>query len=280
MLSHLRLFPHRLKIYLYFAAALFFIALPAHSQQAQLDALAAQTAQALDKAHVKSVVVADFWSPKNSMTQLGRHLSDDFSTMLMKSGQYLEVRDRARLHQAMEQCAISALALQNHGVAALMARAVGAEAIIVGDVKQDKEQFRLSVGTYTLPKANNIANYSVKLQAPSEWETLFAAPLEEADANAPEATTKGYTPPSCVYCPIPRIPRSALELRIGGEVVLSTVIGPDGRAHDVFVLKKSTPEMDESAVMTVTGWKFKPALGPEGKSAAVHMTIVVEFHPY
>jgi hypothetical protein len=46
-----------------FLAACFFTALPAHSQQPQLDALAGQTAQALDDSHAKSVIALDFSGP-------------------------------------------------------------------------------------------------------------------------------------------------------------------------------------------------------------------------
>ena len=94
----------------------------------------------------------------------------------------------------------------------------------------------------------------------------------------PEASPIGYTTPRCDYCPDPMYTRAARHRHIQGVVVLRVVIGPDGRAHDIVVKKKLGLGLTEEAVKAVGKWKFAPAIGPNGKPAAVHMMIEISFN--
>ena len=63
--------------------------------------------------------------------------------------------------------------------------------------------------------------------------------------------------------------------------MLDVVIGADGRAHGIFVKKSLEHSLDEQAIrMARDVWQFKPALGPDGKPATVHMLIELDFHLY
>ncbi|MFZ3255857.1 MAG: energy transducer TonB [Candidatus Acidiferrales bacterium] len=65
-----------------------------------------------------------------------------------------------------------------------------------------------------------------------------------------------------------------------GAVIVTTVVTPDGRAHDVHVLRGLGHGLDQAAVKAVLGWQFKPATGPDGKPAAMRMMIEIDFHLY
>lgn len=95
----------------------------------------------------------------------------------------------------------------------------------------------------------------------------------------PEAGTKGYNNPSCEYCPTPQFTDAAFHHKLQGIVVMSAIIGPDDRAHNIRITRRLGHGLDESAVRCVKGkWRFKPATGPDGKPAAVHILIEVDFH--
>ncbi len=62
---------------------------------------------------------------------------------------------------------------------------------------------------------------------------------------------------------------------------MSVVIGTDGRAHNITVTRSLGYGLDEQAIKAVQDeWTFKPANGPDGKPAAVHMMIEISFHLY
>ncbi|HKF51624.1 MAG TPA: energy transducer TonB [Candidatus Acidoferrales bacterium] len=99
--------------------------------------------------------------------------------------------------------------------------------------------------------------------------------------GTPMAGENGYGSPECVYCPEPQYSDAAFKLKIQGEVVLDVVIGVDGRATHIHVVKGLGYGLDEEAV----NWardicRFKPAIGPNGQQAAVRMLMDVDFHLY
>lgn len=61
---------------------------------------------------------------------------------------------------------------------------------------------------------------------------------------------------------------------------LSVVVMPDGRATNIRVEKGLGMGLDERAVEAVKTWRFKPALGPDHKPAAVALTVELTFRLY
>jgi TonB family protein len=59
--------------------------------------------------------------------------------------------------------------------------------------------------------------------------------------------------------------------------VLQAVITPDGRATEIEVVKGPGLGLEEKAVEAVKTWRFKPAIGPNGKPVAVIVPIEVTF---
>lgn len=97
----------------------------------------------------------------------------------------------------------------------------------------------------------------------------------------PEAGQNGYSEPECLYCPNPKFTDTAFKLKIQGSVVLSIVVGVDGRAHNIQVSKGLGYGLDQEAIKDVGDiYRFKPAIGPDGRPAAVHMLIEVAFTIY
>lgn len=81
--------------------------------------------------------------------------------------------------------------------------------------------------------------------------------------------------PRAIYTPAPSFPRGTG--RRGGLVVLSIIVGADGRAYDVTVTQSLDPDFDDSAVGAVKTWKFDPGTR-DGKPVAVKMKIEVAFN--
>jgi len=240
-------------------------------------ALALKTAGAISKAHEKSVIVADFWSPKDKLTKLGQTLADQFSAELAGLREF-QVQDRIHLHKAIEQYSLSPLALRDIDIAAWMAKQSGAKAIILGNVESVDGQYKLTVGIYTVENEKNLGSFGVTMPAGPNWELLFQTPVEETSGtDVHEGGEGGYSGPQCEYCPYPRFSSTARQHRVQGVVVLSVIIGTDGRAHKIVVQKSLGFGLDQSAAESVNDWRFKPANGPGGKPAAVHMLIEVNF---
>jgi TonB family protein len=59
-------------------------------------------------------------------------------------------------------------------------------------------------------------------------------------------------------------------------VTLSAVIGTDGKAHDVKVVKSLEPSLDVNAVEVVKTWRFAPAT-KDGRPVAAAIRLEVDF---
>jgi len=92
--------------------------------------------------------------------------------------------------------------------------------------------------------------------------------------------THGYGFPACLYCPSAKYSDEAVKAKYQGVVLLMAVITPDGRAIDIHVAKGLGLGLDEKAIEAVREWRFKPALGPDGRPASVRVPIEVDFHLY
>jgi protein TonB len=97
-------------------------------------------------------------------------------------------------------------------------------------------------------------------------------PGGDGTGNGPYAP--GIIPPGCVYCPYPTYTDEARHGKVQGSVTLQVLVGADGRAQDVRIVKGIGFGLDERAVATVGGWRFTPAR--DGAKHAVATWVTVE----
>ena len=84
------------------------------------------------------------------------------------------------------------------------------------------------------------------------------------------------TPPSLISAPDPECSQDARKAKINDTVVLALVVGTDGLAHDISVLKSVGHGLDDEAIKAMKKWKFKPGKSL-GKSVPVQIRIESTF---
>jgi TonB family protein len=84
------------------------------------------------------------------------------------------------------------------------------------------------------------------------------------------------TPPVLLSRQEPLYSAAALTVRLQGSVVLSTVIGEDGTAREIRVVKSLGLGLDENAIAAVADWRFLPST-KGGEPVAVESNIEVNF---
>ncbi|HEY4011246.1 MAG TPA: energy transducer TonB, partial [Acidobacteriaceae bacterium] len=77
-------------------------------------------------------------------------------------------------------------------------------------------------------------------------------------------------PPIAIYTPDPEFSEEARKAKFSGNVVVSLIVGADGKPRNVHVLRGVGMGLDEKAVEAVQQYKFKPAL-KDGKAVAVYL---------
>lgn len=135
-------------------------------------------------------------------------------------------------------------------------------------------------------KGDNVAFKFVDPSGNGDYQ-LLAGPVSEkkkksGQVNFPKAGTDGYSHPTCTYCPQPQYTEAALKAKYQGTVELLAVIDAEGQPLHVQVLRGVGADLglDQKAVQAVSKWRFRPALGPNGKPATVQQIVEVAFHLY
>ena len=86
----------------------------------------------------------------------------------------------------------------------------------------------------------------------------------------------GVSDPVPIFRPEPEYSEEARKAKFQGSVLLSIVIGPDGKTRDVKVLRPLGLGLDEKAIEAVLKWKFRPSM-KDGKPVAVMANVEVNF---
>jgi periplasmic protein TonB len=89
----------------------------------------------------------------------------------------------------------------------------------------------------------------------------------------------GVSAPRPIYDPDPDYSEEARKAHWQGTVLLTVVVGPDGKVHDAHVARTLGLGLDEKAIEAVKQWKFDPARR-NGQAVAVQVNIEVNFHMY
>ncbi|HVH88462.1 MAG TPA: energy transducer TonB [Terriglobales bacterium] len=86
----------------------------------------------------------------------------------------------------------------------------------------------------------------------------------------------GVSAPRLIYKLEPEFSPEARQAKHQGTVVLSLVVGADGRTRAIHVARSLGMGLDEKAIEAVRGWRFEPAM-KDGKPVAVAVSIEVSF---
>lgn len=90
---------------------------------------------------------------------------------------------------------------------------------------------------------------------------------------------EGVSAPRVIYSPDPEFSEEARKAKFQGTVVLSLIVGPDGKPHDVRVHRSLGMGLDEKALEAIQRWKFEPGR-KDGIAVAVVVNVEVNFHLY
>jgi protein TonB len=81
----------------------------------------------------------------------------------------------------------------------------------------------------------------------------------------------------CRVCPNPSYSEEARKTKLQGTVILSVLVGADGRVKDVRVIRGLGLGLDENAIQTVRNWQFLPAKDAAQQSVASWIKVETVF---
>jgi protein TonB len=100
---------------------------------------------------------------------------------------------------------------------------------------------------------------------------------DAGDGEGGEYLARGGTLPTCLSCPYPIYTDEARKVKMQGTVTLRVLVGADGKASDIRVVRGGGFGLEERAAETVRGWKFNPARDASRRRVAAWVTIEAVF---
>jgi TonB family protein len=241
---------------------------------------------ALNKQKAKHVAVFDFVNPDGSdWDPIGRQLAADFRTRLDDGPQKFQQISYENTSKWMKRDSLQPGDVLIDDVVAYVLRGQSVDACVLGLMKPsaDKSRIDVLIVVYNMKKNTSPTRIAATLPfAPELKAMLPQAPENATPLATPTATAgvKGYTAPSCLYCPQAEYTQAAVDKRLEGVVTMIAVILPNGKAGKITIVKGQPLGLNAAAISAVRKWRFNPADGPDGKPAAVRQTIEVQFHLY
>lgn len=247
----------------------------------------------------RKALVVDFAETHGSPTALGQQLAGEFSTFLEKQAHGSFVVDRGESLRETAEERLFSESFESSNVTMCYRDEVGAAVVVEGIIDDLSDRIALRVKVWRIADRKNIFDERILLPVTEEMRTLHAKapsnpnipPLtgdeiwinyEQMPSNhgVPTAGTKGFSFPACLRCPNVDYTYAAKNAKIQGTVTLSVVIGSDGSAEKISVIKGLPCGLTRQAMDSVAHWGFKPATDAEGKPAEVQETVEVSFYLY
>lgn len=271
--------------------------------QPAIQALAAKLAESIQESGKKTVLVFDFvgpgtapdpaWAEFNATarkpsradqwpvaTVFGQTLATEFTAAVARSVGNINVVSWDHISQTLPPDTYFPDVIAQANTAWWIAQTLNFDLFVWGDLKaQHNGTLNLQVTCYEAQSGRQIKGLSVPIPP-----ALGAANAAEASTkrmsydNYPPAGQNGTTHPRCSFCPQAQYPQDALDHKFGGTVELVAIVGVDGRAKVIKILRALPFKLTQSAIQAVLTWRFEPARGADGKPVAVRQIIEVSFY--
>jgi TonB family protein len=230
-----------------------------------INGLVQNLAGPLNAAKAKNVVVLDLRGPNGGLHPAGKWLADHVSVAMTTQFPKLKILDRAQLPASDEPpdapTDIGAIFKKE----TQEARSVGADVLVEGNFAGVSGQIGVSLAVVKLSelgKTHEMRSGLIPIPKGIDNQIFQALPPLKLEDGFPRAGEGGINMPVCTYCPNASGSGS-------GTVILKIVVTEDGRPDRIKVLRSPSPELQAAAVKTVQAWRFKPAVGFDGKPIAV-----------
>lgn len=255
-------------------------AVDARAQLPEIDPLATRLADALVHSKQKSVIVFDFWGPDQTLTALGQNCAQSLSTALATGPVPLEVLDRSGIAAACLRHGLSPANTHDTSIETWIGQDLGAKALVLGQLSVVDDKLEIQITAYRTKDQKWIAGFKQTSLITNDMRVLMAKEVESiAVKTAPaQPSSNKYSYPKCVSCPPAEYDRRAADKGLEGTVLLNVIVGTNGKASDIIIIKGLPYGLTQKAIEAVGRWTFKPALTPQGQPVEVRQTIEVTFH--
>jgi TonB family protein len=257
---------------------------PAQGQDlSEIQRLAAQTSERVAKERPNHV----FFEIGNDCifdTLLCKTLESNFRVELTKLIPAVQFVSRETFLQTLRRRGFLSIDADDDLLAIEFASEIGAEIVVEGDLKIEAHSYELSSNIFKISANKKIGTFKTKVARSASVDD--ARPIlirdEESGVTFPIYLENAlhFPPvyiPHCMICPDPVYPEEARLKKLQGVMAFLVTITVQGTAEQISLVHSFDTRLTGNAIQTIHGWRFKPAIGPDGKPFVTRMPLEVTY---
>lgn len=244
----------------------------------EIDKLASRTANELIKTKPKILIVAPQETCKLA-DEICEMFESALRTDLQQAVPGVQFIGGKEAVNELKRNGFLAIDAYNPMALRLVALAANAEMIVTEDLLWEKDGYTLRIDVRDSRTTQRLPAFgSLQVKLPRSIPDTPENPLlvTDQDVDVSIIVFKGPMPkrfvyPGCEKCPDPKSIGSA------GIVQAIGTISPQGRVESVSIVISPSSALTKAALDTLQGWRFRPAVGLDGKAFATRQNIEVTF---
>lgn len=278
------------------------------AQEANFDKLPSRLADSIHESKTNTtgtitVFIADFKSPEGADTELGLALASGFADSLRKQSKGFVVLSRSDLKPSLAKLNLREDVLSSSAFNCYVA-SLPISLLVEGTIEERTNGFRLEINAWSPKTYTSLFSGKMTLRVNASTRDLISKPILspteffiddkkamiQPDHSAPPCVGPAFripedekrisSEPDCIQCPYPKFPATDFPKYFDGTVELRVRIEPDGNASMISVVHGLSYGFTGQAIAAVKDWRFKPAIGLDGKPVVAEMIVLAKFHRY
>ncbi len=277
---------HRGFVLLAVVLALAAPSLPLSAQTSpNIEKLAVLTAERVAKTHTRHVLTAPLQGCLLN-PQVCEELDAALHTALKKVVSSAELMTREKAATLLKKHGLLALDAYNDLALRAVTPAAGADVLVTENLRWKPDAYELITQVFDAAHGEELREFKVSVSRSASDSDDLPMIFKDLESGASLVIPKRIPKrkeshpryfPSCEKCPGPTYTPEERARGLEGMVAMLVTITEQGVAEHIVVVKSFDDAISRQAVKAVQGWKFKPAIGPDGKAFAIRQTIEVTF---
>ena len=258
------------------------VCLPAKGQDVpQIESLATRTVDRVVKSHPRQVLIG-IQQGCILDAELCEHLALNLHTLLGAAVPGIQFSNKENVVSLLQNQGFLAIDAYQDAVLRAVVSKLGVDVLVIENLIWKGSNYELSSKIIDVSKDKELDAFTVSISrsvTDNEEKPVF---FRETESGPFLFVFRGiskhsYGHPLCEKCPDPNYPEAARHKGLEGTIVFLVTVSEQGVAEQIGLVKGIDAGLNGSALQAIRNWRFKPAIGPDGKPIAVRTPIEITF---
>jgi TonB family protein len=249
----------------------------------EIEHLAAQTSEKVAKAHPKRVLIGIRVGCVLNI-QLCAALDSSRREGLAKSTPGIQFVSKEDVAQVLKKHGFLSIDVYDEFLLRGVASEMGAEIVVIDNLVEEAHGYELISKIVNVSGDKEIGTFKTKIaRSPSDNDDKPVL-IKDTESDVSLIVSREHSfhshplyYPACMKCPDPEYTDEARRKGLEGVIVFLVTISDQGVANHISLIKAFDAGLTANAVQTINGWRFKPAIGPDGKPFAARVPLEVTY---